>query len=179
MELDAEFRCIPISSIVLQQTPAHVAGSYSNDCVFAGIVSRRSSKQLYADNAFFEALKVASYCLVNDILKELNAAVASLKCFALNYFLNVFPERRSIFLVCYDSRQLCFANTAGIGRYIRPQEKAIFSPFHRLNGADCGRHRVDSTINICFVNALSGMTELKLPYRTDVSTVGMPLSGNM
>jgi hypothetical protein len=68
---------------------------------------------------------VAGYCLVNDILQELSAAVTSLKCSTLNYFLHVFPERRSILLGGYDSRKLCFANTAGIRRHIRPPKKPI------------------------------------------------------
>lgn len=70
---------------------------------------------------------MASYCLVNDIPQELSATLASLKRGALNYFLNVFPDCRSVLLSGYDFRKLCFANTAGI-QHLRPP-KTIFSPF--------------------------------------------------
>ena len=78
---------------------------------------------------------MASDCLVNDILQELNAAVASLKCFALNYFLNVFPERRGSFSVATILASSASRTLLVSGGIFDPKKNPFF---HILSSERCG-----------------------------------------
>ncbi len=72
---------------MLQQPSPYVARGHAHNRVFARVVGRIASKQLYADDPLFQGREAAGNRLLHDVGKELTAAMAPLEGFALNSLL--------------------------------------------------------------------------------------------
>jgi hypothetical protein len=89
---------------VLKEPLAHIAGGDAHNGVVTRVIRRRTPKQLDSDDTLFQGLEMAGNCLVDDVLEELAAAVAPLKCGSFDHFLDVLLKQGDVFLGPCDFR---------------------------------------------------------------------------
>ena len=99
-----------VFSVMLQQPFPDVARGHANNRVLAGVVRRSPSKQLYADDSLFQGCEPAGNRLFHYVGEELTGAMASLKSFSLDHFLEMLLEPGKILLglhnFCYPGAAL-------------------------------------------------------------------------
>src|ERR1700749_2334447 len=83
---DTEVGGKSVFPIGLQQPSPYVARGHAYDRVFARVVGRITSEQLYAEDPLFQSGRAAGNLLLHDVVKELTAAMTPLEGFALHYF---------------------------------------------------------------------------------------------
>src|SRR5580698_2925053 len=86
---------------MLKQAFAYIAGGNTNNGIVSRVIRSRPAKQFHADHALFQRIEVAGYRLIDDVLKKLAAAVASLEYITLNHFLQMMLQGRNVpFMLC-------------------------------------------------------------------------------
>src|SRR5882724_5004222 len=83
----------PARTVVLKQTFAYVAGSHANDRVLARVVGGSSPEQINPDRSLLQGLEIARDRLFHNMLEKLRAAMASPKCRARKYFLEMLADK--------------------------------------------------------------------------------------
>src|SRR5579862_3933402 len=89
---DIELRGPAILPVVLQKALANIARGHANNGVFTRVIGRRSPKQFDADDPFLECSEASREGLLDNVDKELSAAVTSSEGFAF-YDLPKIPEK--------------------------------------------------------------------------------------
>jgi hypothetical protein len=81
---------------VLEQAFSNVACRDPNNGIFAGVVGRGAPKKLDPDDALLERFKMPGDALIDDVLEELAAAVATFEGCSFNDVVYMAPEESQI-----------------------------------------------------------------------------------
>ncbi|MGA8532263.1 MAG: hypothetical protein WB622_21235 [Acidobacteriaceae bacterium] len=79
LKADTELRCVAVAPVVLQQASTHITGGHSNDRILAGIVGRRTVKELYANSPLLQPIEAPVENSFYNKPEELLTAVAPLE----------------------------------------------------------------------------------------------------